>query len=403
MYHPIRISIILGALMLGISAQAQKLSEVARPVPEALCEVAPLPEALAAKYERVKAERNKKYSTPKKATKESIDAEIIQKKTQYLSADKKDTVFHIAYNAADNYQIFHPNMKLLNTSHGREKIKGDGAKFNMKKDRISYAVFRNNNELCIVSHDHKYVDMSAFELSTTSEAIRIENGNKIALAVPTTSIAHGDYPMLHKVTCKHIASGAEYTFDIQMWWHKKLNLSGTKSALSLMPIHSLVSKNLGILCDLDSKLLMVVQLPLTIAADGRNGANGRKGRYGANGMNKRTWKDKKGNVHTIAGTCASAGQDGQDGQDGTDGGKLLLCISPELVAQYGMDGLIVTVDAGLGGKGGKGGEGGIHGKGSGCSGKAPDGRDGADGKDGLQGDFLYVLADVNGFYQQVFK
>jgi len=403
MLYSLKHTLLLSTVLIGVSVQAQRLSEVARPLPPAICEVAPLPEALAAKYERVKKDRNLKFSTPQKATTAAIDAVILQKKNLYLSAEPTDSAFHIAFKAGDNYQIYHPNMRILNSSHGREKVKGDGGKFNLKKDRISYAVFRNNNELCVVNHEHKYVDMANFTLSTTSEAIRIENGNKLVLAVPTTAIAHGDYPMLHKVTCKHNASGAEYTFDIQMWWNKELNLSGETHALTLTRYNNIDNRKLGLLCDLDSKLFMVVELPLMIYADGRNGANGRKGRYGANGMNKITYKDKKGNVRTINGTCASPGQDGQDGQDGTNGGKLLLCISPELMADYGMDGVIATVDAGLGGKGGKGGEGGIHGKGSGCTGKAPNGKDGKDGRDGKPGDFLYVKANVNEFYLNIFK
>ena len=81
----------------------------------------------------------------------------------------------------------------------------------------------------------------------------------------------------------------------------------------------------------------------------------------------------------------------------------MFCVSPDVVEYYGMDGIVATIDAGLGGKGGKGGEGGTHGKGSGCSGKADDGRDGKDGADGQRGDFLYVVADVDSFIEQLFK
>lgn len=396
-----RYTLLLSALLLGSVSFAQRLADLARPIPAALSTEAPLPAALAQKYERAKADRYKKYTTPSAQTSASVDSEIIQWMNSYLSRGAE--AYQIAYKASDNYRIYNPLFRILNTSHGREKTKGEDGKFNVKKDRMSYAILRNGNEICIVNHAHKLVDMSDFTFSTTSDAIRIEDGNKIALNVPVVSIAQGEYPLLHKVKCTHVSSGAEYTFDIQMSWNKKLNLSGEKHAFALTTLDSKASDDLGLLCDLYGKMLMVVELPLVIDGDGRNGANGAKGRYGANGTNQSSYKDSNGNTHTTAGTCGKPGEDGSDGEDGTDGGKFLFCISPELVAAYGLDGLIATVDAGLGGKGGKGGEGGIHGKGSGCTGKAADGKNGRDGKDGKQGDFLYVLADVNGFYQQIFK
>ena len=221
--------------------------------------------------------------------------------------------------------------------------------------------------------------------------------------MPAIAIAHGDYPLEHKILCRHIASDATYTFDLQMSWPKELEMSGETRTLALSPFSSTTSDHLGLLCDLETKKIEVVELPLTINADGKDGRNGKKGHYGANGTDKKTYTDKDGNTRTIAGTCAKPGEDGEDGEDGTDGGKFLFFISTELVEAYGLDGLVATIDAGKGGKGGKGGEGGIHGKGSGCSGKAPDGKNGKDGMDGKRGDFLYVLADVNSIYQQIIK
>ena len=403
MLHQVRYTLLLSALLLGTAGQAQKLSDFANPVPAAVCAEAPLPAEVAQKYERVKLERQKKFTTPKKATRETIDPEVTNMFYRHLNKNAKSSTYLIACAPSDTYQFEEPNLRLLNSSHGREKIKGEGEKFKVKKDRISYAVLRNDNEIRIVNHKHKFVDMADFLLTSESEAIRIEDGNKIVLNVPVMAIARGEYPLLNKVKCTHIASGLEYNFDVQMSWNKKLHLSGEQHAFALSPIESTASDHLGLLCDLDDKQMMVVTLPLIIEADGLDGKDGKKGKYGANGVDQKSYKDSDGNTHTVAGTCAKPGEDGEDGENGTDGGKFLLCISPELIEAYGMDGLIVTVDAGKGGKGGKGGEGGIHGKGSGCNGKAPDGKDGKNGKDGKKGDFLYVLTDVNTLYQQIIQ
>lgn len=177
-------------------------------------------------------------------------------------------------------------------------------------------------------------------------------------------------------------------------------MSGELHAFALSPLTD-TKEELGLLCDLDTKTLRVVSLPLLIDGDGINGVDGRRGHSGISGTDRKTYKDSDGNTHVINGTCGTAGNDGTDATDGTDGGRFLFCISPEMVATYGLDGLVAFVDAGIGGVGGKGGAGGRHGNGSGCSGKAPDGRNGRDGKNGRQGDFLYVLTDVNPFYQQI--
>ncbi len=396
-----RIGLLISILLLAGIGQAQRLSELSRPVPAAVMAEAPMPAEMAAKYERTRNERHNKFLAPGISTKATVGATVKTKKDQYiLSGD--DKAFAIRYNPSDKYLMHIPNYRLLNTSHGREAIKGDGGKFNVKKDRISYAVISNGNEIRIINHNHKAVDMSEFTLTTASEAIAM-NGNKIELKVPTVFIAAGYYPLQHKIECTHTASGASYTFDLLMCWDKQINLSGETHALALCRLKSQTADNIGVLCDLDAHVLRVVELPLTIQGDGRDGANGKKGRYGANGTNQSSYKDKDGNTHTIAGTCGKPGEDGTDGQDGTDGGHFLFCLSPDFIETYGIDGLIATIDAGSGGKGGKGGEGGIHGKGSGCSGKAHDGKDGKDGKDGQRGDFLYVTADVDAFMGHIFK
>jgi len=385
--------------LIASSAQAQKLSELARPVPEALSAEAAMPAEMAAKYARVKQERRNKYTTPQRASQAATDAGITQKMKAYLTTGTQ--AYQIKHNKSDEYTLCAPNYKLANTSHGRESIKGKGGSFNIKKDRLSYAVLQNGNEICIINHDHHTVNMSEFEFSATGDVIRMED-NRIMLTVPVIDLAHGLHPMVHKVTCTHKASGAKYTFDVQMYWTKQMNLSGELHAYALMPMHD-TEDPLGLLFDLDAKTLAVVELPLHINADGINGTDGRRGHSGASGTNQRTYKDSDGVSHTVAGTCGTPGKDGTDATDGTDGGRFLFCISPELVEAYDLDGIIAFVDAGKGGKGGKGGEGGKHGTGSGCTGKAADGKNGRDGKDGKQGDFLYVLSDVNTFYQKLLE
>ena len=76
MLHQVRYTLLLSALLLGTAGQAQKLSDFANPVPAAVCAEAPLPAEVAQKYERVKLERQKKFTTPQKATREAIDPEV---------------------------------------------------------------------------------------------------------------------------------------------------------------------------------------------------------------------------------------------------------------------------------------------------------------------------------------
>ena len=381
-------------------AKAQKISEIMRPAPAAISEEADLPEQLAKKYEALKEERQVKFSTVKKATKTSIDPEVTQMLSNYFVKGGEN--YQVKYNAADNYRIFYPNYKLLNSSHGRRKYHEDTKSFNAKKDRLSNAIIVNNNEIRILTNKDRMVDMSEFSFETNSDAIKMD-GNKIVVKAPVLDIAAGKYPWEHKIICHHNPSGVKYTFDLQMWWYKELDQSGSKNALVFASINNVNGDKMGLLCDMESHNLMVVQLPLVIQGEGRNGANGKKGRYGDNGTNQSSYKDSNGVTHTTAGTCAKPGQDGQDGQDGTDGGKFLIALDPYLIQLYGLDCVITMVDGGKGGTGGKGGEGGIHGKGSGCTGKAADGKDGKDGIDGKRGDFLYIQADVFSFFSKVLQ
>lgn len=386
----------ISLLMVG-TMSAQQLSEIARPVPEALCSEAPMPKEIADKYARAEQERRRKFATPQREANILIDSDVLRKQRTYLLPGEE--TFEIRYTPGETYTYCAPEYKILNTSHGREPIKGKEGKFSNKRDRLSYAVLQNGNEITIITHDHKAVNMSDFEFTTTSDVIRME-GNKIVMALPVLELAKGFYPMIHKVKCTHTPSGGSYTFDIQLSWAKKMNLSGALRAFALSPLSD-TKEPLGLLCDLDNKTLRVVALPFVIDGDGINGEHGRRGHSGISGTDRKTYKDSDGNTHVINGTCGTAGKDGTDGTDGTDGGRFLFCISPELIADFGLDGLIAFVDPGLGGWGGKGGQGGRHGTGSGCSGKAPDGKDGKDGKNGRFGDFLMVLTDVNSFYQQL--
>ena len=382
-----------------VSAQAQRIAELMKPVPAAITKEAAMPEAMARKFARLEAERQQKWLSPATKVVPSVSQAIMQKKNQYVLPGMG--AFKLRYSASDSYLLCYPDLKLVNTSHGREAIKNGTGKFNPKKDRISYAVIEGNR-ISIINHDHKRVNMGDFNLTAEGDAVRMD-GNTIVIDAPLLSIAQGYYPWTYKVKCEHIASGAQYTFDLNLVWKKEVNLAGQLHAFALTPISSNVADNLGLLCDLDAKQLHIVRLPFLIDAEGTNGKDGRRGHTGASGTNEKTYKDSDGNTHRIAGTCGQRGEDGKDGTDGTDGGQFLLCVSPELVEAYGRDGLIATIDAGIGGKGGKGGQGGKHGTGSGCSGKAADGQDGKDGKDGQRGDFLYVLTNVNEMYNDLLK
>lgn len=391
--------LVIGMMLSSLSLWGQRLEELMKPVPAAVMKEAAMPEAMASKFARLQAERQQKWITPSTTAMPDVQEAVMQKKNMYVLPGKE--AFRLRYEASDNYPLCIPDLRLKNTSHGREAVKKAEGKFNPKKDHISYAVMEENR-ICIINRDHKRVDMSEFRFTAEGEAIRME-GNKVLFDAPLLSIAQGHYPWLYKIKCEHMLSDAHYTFDLQLVWKSQMDLAGQLHAFALTPFSSEAADNMGLLCDLDAKQLHIVRLPFLIQAEGTDGKDGRRGHSGADGTNEKTYKDSDGNTHKTAGTCGTRGEDGQNGTDGTDGGRFLLCVSPELVAAYGQDGLIATIDAGKGGKGGKGGQGGKHGKGSGCKGQADDGKDGKDGKDGQRGDFLYVLTDVNEMYNHIAK
>ena len=379
--------------------QAQDIADLVRPAPEALCYEAPLPPAEAEIFARLISEQKGRYATPTSPATANTSSEL-KAKMQNLLRSGGET-FAISYDPSAEYQVIRPNYKLMNSSRGKERIKGDGGKFNVKKDRLSSAVLYGSS-IVIVNHSDKTVDMSEFSFETESKAIRME-GNKIVLTVPVLAIATGEAPADHKIVCTHTASGLKYTFDLHMYWTKKMTMHGEKHAFAVTTLGSDSFPDLGVLCDLDEKTLRFVHLPLVIRGEGRDGKDGQKGAFGLNGTNKLTSTDSNGNTKVIVpGTCAQPGGDGKDGENGEDGGQFLICVSPDFVQTFGLNGLLTTIDAGKAGKGGKGGEGGIHGKGSSCSGKAPDGKNGKDGVDGKRGDFLYVLTDVDSFCQKAY-
>ena len=383
----------------ALPSRAQDIADLVRPAPAALCYEAPLPQAQAQMFARIISEQKGRYATPSAPATANVCSELKTKMQKLLRSGGE--TFAINYDPSAEYTVERPNYKLMNSSRGKERIKSGSGKFNVKKDRISSAVLQGTS-LVIVNHSDKTVDMSEFTFETESKAIKME-GNKIVMTVPVLDIATGEAPADHKIVCTHNASGLKYTFDLHMYWTKKMTMRGEKHALAVTTLGSDTFPDLGVLCDLDEKILRFVHLPLVIRGEGRNGRDGNKGAFGLNGINKVTSTDENGNTKVIVpGTCAQLGSDGENGEDGQDGGQFLICVSPDFVQTFGLNGLLTTIDAGKAGKGGKGGEGGIHGKGSSCSGKAPDGKDGKDGVDGKRGDFLYVLADVDSFCQKAY-
>ena len=394
-----RIVVLVAMVSLCVSLPAQRISDLMKPVPAAISEEAAMPEAMQLKFSRLQKERHEKFITPETQTAPSVSDKVRTLAAAFVQPGTES--FHLKYQPTDKYTVYWPELRLLNSSHGREKIKEETGKFNPKKDRLSYAVVRNA-KIYIINHSHKPVDMSEFRFTSESEAIRME-GNAIQLAVPMLDIATGRYPWTYKIRCEHLSSDAQYTFDLRMEWLQETELAGQTCAFAITTIASTAANNMALLCDMINKQFHIIRLPFLIKGEGHDGKDGRRGHTGASGTNESTYKDSNGNTQRIAGTCGQPGEDGKDGEDGTDGGHFLICLSPAVTTMYGEDGVIATIDAGKGGKGGKGGQGGKHGKGSGCSGSAADGRDGKDGKDGVRGDFLYVEADVDTMILDIMK
>ena len=394
-----RLALIAGiGLCVASVAHAQTLSSQMGPVPAAICEVAPLPPAMAEAKAKLEQEKKQKLIRQGSYLPNS-DAKILANVETFVGPGAHECAIKSSGKAP---VIRTPFLSIKNTSHGRESIEYGDVKFNIKKDRMSYAVLRNGNCITLINHKNKACDMSDFTFETNSETIRM-NGNKIEVIVPTLNIAAGQYPADHKVTCVHVPSGSKYIFDIHCDYRRVLNCGeGFDGAYTFDMLGSDTFPDLALMCDLKTNEMEVVHLPFKFEAKGHNGSNGSRGRNGANGIDQVTYQDKEGKTHTIKGTCAKPGENGENGGDGGDGGTFLICVSQLLLDQFGLEAISAYIDAGKGGTGGDGGKGGIHGKGSPCSGKAADGARGKDGKDGKRGDFLYVVADVNGFYLSMF-
>ena len=384
--------------MSSVCTFGQSLTEVASPLPAALCVEAPMPPAMQAKYDRLN--ELKKTRLVRKGGRAYANAEIDASFRKYVYTE--GGAYRITYANSDRYTIYQPQMRLMNTSHGKEKITDGSGKFNVKKDRISYAVLEGGR-IQIINKGHKRVDMSEFRFDSQSEAIRME-GNAIRFTCSVLQFVNGESPMDHKIVCTHMPSSTKYTFDLHLSWAHEFNISGGVHSYCLTPCYSEVFDNLAYLVDLDAKEIVIVRVPLLVNGDGKNGVDGKRGANGANGTDEYTYKDSNGNTQRKAGTCGAPGKDGANGTDGTDGAMFLFCLSPDYIEAYGIQSLTAFIDGGIGGKGGKGGRGGRHGKGASCSGTAaPNGKDGRDGKDGKQGDFLFVESDVDGFLKRVFN
>ena len=389
--------IIVIGLLCAVYTNAQGLDDLMGPVPAAVCKVAPLPPAMA--EAKTKLENEKKQRLIRQGDYlPRLDAKVVSNVEKFVTTGQGQCAI---VRKGNNYSIATPVLSIRNTSHGRENVEYSSVSFNIKKDRMSYAILQNGNAIVIVNHKNKTCDMSDFTFTTESNAIRM-NGNKIEVIVPTLNIAAGDYPTNHKVVCRYNPSDVKYTFDIHMDWRNSISCSGEDCAYSFEILGSDTFPDLALMCDLKTNRLEVVHLPFTFYGAGYNGSNGSRGANGRNGRDEISYKDSDGKTHYVKGTCAQPGGDGGNGTDGTDGGTFLFCVSEPLLKQFGLEAISAWVDGGVGGKGGAGGKGGIHGRGSGCSGKAADGRPGRDGNNGRRGDFLYVVADVNGFYLSMF-
>lgn len=337
----------------------------------------------------------------------NVDRRVLADVEKYVTSGTNEC----AIVANGTYRIATPTLKILNSSHGIKDVKYNSSEsFNIKKDRLSNAILTSKNEIQILNRKEKTCAMSDFTFTTESEVLKME-GNKITFQVPTLNIAAGNYPSKYKVVCTHTPSGAKYTFDLECVWPNYRYCSKEENNVYTFDVLGSDSfPDLALMCDMKKNLMEVVRLPFTFDAEGSNGSNGRRGSNGRNGIDEYSWTDKDGKTHYVKGTCAAAGEDGQDGGDGSPGGTFLICVSELLIKDFGLEGVTALVDGGVGGKGGKGGKGGIHGKGSPCykvnsdgtKAKAPDGKPGKDGKDGQRGDFLYVVADVVGFYLNAF-
>lgn len=394
-------TLIIGYILLIIvgSIQGQSIQEL-MPMPRSVCREASLPAELQRKLDRICQER---------AEKQMRWGQVATCRSAYLQecysryVQHNDSAFYL--NDAPyqyNYKYVFPKMVITNSSYGHEIIRGKGAKFNAKKDRLSSAYLDGNQCLYIVNRNNESCDPALFRFKAEDEGVHME-GNHIVLDMTPRDIAEGRYPSEQKIEVTHLSSNTTYHYDLHLVFEDSLSLRGQKKALALMAYPTPVYPNLGAVLNLSDKTMFFVQLPLTIHGEGANGANGRRGSNGQNGTPDYWWTDKEGKKHYTPGTCAQAGGDGQDGSDGSDGGQYLIFLDTDLVNRQGLECVTAWIDPGIGGEGGKGGEGGIHGRGSKCKGTAPNGRNGRHGRNGQRGDFLYVTGDVQTWLRKALR
>lgn len=373
----------------------------------ALCEIAPLPKDQAERMAKLAQEQKQKLIRQGDYL-PNVDGRVLNNVAKYVTTGVGKNECDIK--APGKFTIAEPVLKITNSSHGIGYVESDVKNFNLKKDRMSNAVLSKNNEIVIVNHKNKTCNMADFTFSTESNAIKME-GNKIVFTVPTLNIAAGNYPSKYKITCVHVPSGVKYNYDVVCAWRDYLSLGKEDYVYTFDVLGSDSFPDLALMGNLKTNQLEVVRLPITLNAEGYDGSNGTRGSNGRNGIDEYTWQDKDGKTHQVKGTCAQPGQDGSNGSDGQPGGTFLICVSELLLKDFGSQSIITLVEGGKGGKGGAGGKGGIHGKGSPCytvtsdgsKPKAADGKPGRDGVDGKRGDFLFVVADVVGFYLNVFN
>lgn len=385
-----------------LNSVSQSLEDSWPQLPAAISKQAALPAKLASKLAQLEADKKVKICTATKRT--SSQTTSINNNFYKYVAEGAD-LLPMKFNAADNYQIYKPLMRIINSSHGHELIKtGTEKEFNKKKDFLQNVYMDNDNRIIVLNHDNRPCKMSDFTFSYDTKYFKME-GNRLIFNLNAFSVVNGECPTRHEVEITHTGSGLHYKYKVELFFRSEINRAGVNAAYAFCPLNSDVMPGMALLCDMDTKLIQVVHLPFTITADGADGRDGKDGACGLNGTNEISWTDKNGTVHKTPGTCGKPGYNGGDGGDGGNGGTFLICVSDDMYANHGLDDIIVTIDAGKGGKGGKAGLGGKHGKGSPCGygGRAASGVAGRDGRDGVRGDFLFVVADTRHFFQKVFE
>lgn len=394
-------TLVIGYILLVIVGylQGQSIQEL-MPMPRSICSEASLPADLQNKLNRILQERSEKQMRW---------GQVVTCRSAFLQdcysryVHHNDSSFYL--NDAPyqySYKYVFPKMIITNSSYGHEVIRGKGAKFNAKKDRLSSVYLDDSKHLYVVNRKNELCDPALFKFTAEEGGIHME-GNRIVLDMTPRDIANGKYSSEQRINVTHLNSNTTYRYDLQFVFEDSLSLRSKKKALALMAYPTADYPNLGAVLNLSDRTMFFVQLPLTIHGEGSNGANGRRGYNGQNGTPDYWWTDKEGKKHYTPGTCAQAGGNGQDGSDGTDGGQYLIFLDNGLVDSQGVECVTAWIDPGIGGEGGKGGEGGIHGRGSQCRGMAPNGKNGRHGRNGQRGDFLYVTGDVQTWIMKALK